>query len=113
MRSDARLTTGAAGNTAIVTDLLVLPPVPAQVNVMVTVLANPLKTSLPDVVLVPLQPSEAVQLVALVLLQVSVDDPLIATELGLAARVTVGIAAITATLTDWLALPPAPVQVSV
>ena len=46
--------------------------------------------ALPEVALVPLHPPEAVQLVAFVELQVSVGVPLVATEVGLADRVTVG-----------------------
>ena len=34
------------------------------------------------------------------------------TELGLAARLTIGAAALTETVADWVAVPPAPVQLS-
>ena len=46
---------------------------------------------LPEVALVPLQAPEAVQEVALVELQVSVELPLEATEVGEADRETVGV----------------------
>jgi hypothetical protein len=66
---------------------------------------------LPDVALVPDQSPEAVQEVALVEDQFSVDAPPLATEVGLAVSDTVGtVDAVTVTLADTLALPPAPVQ---
>ena len=68
---------------------------------------------LPLVALAPLQPPEAVQVVASVELHVNVDDPPLLTLVGLAVRVTVGAGAVTDTLTDLLALPPVPVQLSV
>jgi hypothetical protein len=64
---------------------------------------------------VPLQPPEAVQDVALVELQVSVDDPPLAMVGGLAIRVAVGtgLAGVTVTVAPVAALvPPEPVQVS-
>ena len=72
------------------------------------VLALPLVGSLPD------QPPEALQLVALVDDQLSVDAPPLLTLEGLAVRLTVGFGggAETLTVTDWVALPPDPLQVS-
>ena len=62
----------------------------------------------------PLQPPLAVQLVALVLLQVSVELPFTAIVVGLADRLTVGVpAGLTVTIELAAALPPVPVQVSV
>jgi hypothetical protein len=91
-----------------------LPPEPLQerVNVVVAlsapVLALPLVGSLPD------HPPEAVQLLALVEDQLSIADPPLLTVVGLALRLTVGLTgAETLTVTDWLALPPGPLQVSV
>jgi len=69
----------------------------------------------PEVALVPDQAPEAVQLVALVEDQVSVElDPLWI-ELGLAEIETVGagVAAVTVTAAEALVLPPDPVQLSV
>jgi len=63
--------------------------------------------------LLPLQPPEAVQLVASVELQVRVEAPHLLMLVGLAVSVTVGAGAVTATLTVLLAVPPAPVQLSV
>ena len=70
--------------------------------------------ALPLIVLIPAQPPEAVQLVALVEDQLSVEAEPLVTVAGFALRVTVGLAgADTLTVTDRLALPPEPVQVSV
>ena len=72
------------------------------------VLALPLVGSFPD------QPPEAVQLLALLDDQLSIADPPLLTVVGLALRLTVGLTgAETLTVTDWLALPLGPLQVSV
>jgi hypothetical protein len=61
----------------------------------------------------PLQPPLAVQLVAFVEDQLSVVDPPLVTVVGVAVSVTAGAAGcVTVTLTDCVADPPAPVQVS-
>ena len=70
------------------------------------VLALPLVGSLPD------HPPEAVQLLAFFEDQLSVAEPPLLTLPGLAFRLTVG-GAETFTVTDWFALPPGPVQLSV
>ena len=69
----------------------------------------PLSAVLPD------HEPEAVQLVAFVVLQVSVELLPLVTEVGFAVRETVGGcgAAVTLTVTLFDALPPAPVQLSV
>ena len=66
----------------------------------------------PLAALVPLQAPEAVHEVALVEDQVKVDPLPLATLVGFALIETVGggVAA-TVTVADWLAVPPAPVQV--
>jgi len=66
----------------------------------------------PAVALVPDQPPEAVQAVARVDDQLSVAALPLATVLGLAFKLTVGAGAVTDTVTDCVAEPPAPVQVS-
>ena len=66
----------------------------------------------PLVALAPLQPPVAAQEVALVDDHVSVEAAPLATVLGLADRVTAGAAWVTDTVTDCVALPPPPVQVS-
>jgi hypothetical protein len=78
----------------------------------VEVAANAPVLAVPLVVRLPLHAPLAVQLVAFVEVQVSVDDAPLATVVGLALRVTTGAGA-TVTVADWLVLPPAPVQVSV
>ena len=67
---------------------------------------EPLKPLLPD------QAPEAVQAVAWVDDQVSVELAPRATVLGLALRLTVGAGGVTDTVTDCDALPPVPLQVS-
>jgi hypothetical protein len=68
----------------------------------------------PLVDLVPDHAPEAVQEVALVADQVSVEALPLATVLGLAAKVTTGAGEVTETVTDCTALPPsALLQVSV
>ena len=91
-----------------------LPPVPVQVSrklrlaVRLPVLCEPLSA------LAPLQPCEAVQLVALVELQVSVEAVPDGTAVGFAVSDTVGAGeAVTATVALTARLPPVPVQVSV
>src|SRR6185437_2828654 len=62
----------------------------------------------------PDQPPEAVQAVALLALQVKVEALPLATELGLADRLTVGagVDPVTETVADCVALPSGPLQVS-
>ena len=63
--------------------------------------------------LVPDHDPEAMQAVALVADQVSVELLPLATVLGLAERLMVGTGCVTETVADCAALPPVPVQVSV
>ena len=69
---------------------------------------------MPLAAFVPLQPPEAVQDVALVEVQVSVDDPPLAMVVGLATRVAVGTGlVVTVTVAGAAGLvPPAPAQVN-
>ena len=67
----------------------------------------------PESDLLPDQEPEAVQAVVFVELQVRVDDPPEDIEEGLAERLTVGGGTNTLTVTDLLALPPAPIHVRV
>ena len=60
--------------------------------------------------LAPDQAPDATQEVALVADQVSTELLPLATVLGAADKVTVGAAVVTETVTDWVALPPLPVQ---
>jgi hypothetical protein len=61
---------------------------------------------------VPVQAPEAVHAVALVEDQVKVELPPLATLLGLALSETLGAVALTVMVADWVALPPAPLQVT-
>ena len=65
----------------------------------------------PEVALAPDQTPVAVQEVALVEDQVSIEDAPYATVVGVAASDTVGTGGNTGTVTVALASPPAPVQV--
>jgi hypothetical protein len=62
----------------------------------------------------PVQPPEAVHAVALVVVQLSVDESPLVTVVGVASNDTVGGIgpAATVTVTVCIAVPPAPVQVS-
>ena len=66
--------------------------------------------------MLPVHPPEAVQLAALVTVQLSVVPPPLATVDGVALTITEGsggaTGGTTVTLTDCVAVPPAPVQVS-
>ena len=83
-----------AGLTVMVTDLLTLPPLPvhARVYVLVPVLVSAPVLWEPPVDFVPLQEPEAVQAVALVVLQVSVLLLPTVMVVGLAVKVRVGAA---------------------
>ena len=100
-----------------VADALALPPAPLQLTVKAAVALNAPVEAEPAMARAPLQPPEAVQAVAFVEDQVNVDAAPPATLVGLAVSVTVGAGggetAATVTVVDALALPPAPVQVSV
>jgi hypothetical protein len=91
---------------------LAFPPVPVQVSVNVVVALKAPVDTLPLVALVPFQPPDAAQLVALVELQTSVEEPPLGMVAGVAVNVTVG-AGTTVTITVSLALPPVPVHVRV
>jgi hypothetical protein len=82
-----------------------------QERTKVLVLVTAPDDSLPEVALAPDQPLEAVQDVALVEDQVSVDDPPLETDVGFAVRDTVGAGGDTVTVADALCAPLAPVQV--
>jgi hypothetical protein len=104
--------TVGAGITVTVADWAALPPSPVQVSVKSVVAVSVPVDWLPLVAFAPLQPSDAVQAVALVELQVNSDDVPVPMVAGVAVSVTVGTG-ITVTVADWTALPPSPAQVSV
>lgn len=90
-----------------------MPPEPEQVRVKVVPAVSAPLDCVPMVALVPVQPPEAVQLVALIELHASVEDCPLFTLAGFAVNETVGAGGVTTTGTVWLAEPPAPEQVSV
>ena len=83
---------------------------PPQLSVKVLVTVSGPDVSLPEVGLLPVQAPEAVQEVAFVEDQVSVEDPPLATDIGFATSDTVGPGGVTVTVADALAVPPSPVQ---
>ena len=103
---------GPVAATVTVADALALPPAPVQLRVKLALAVSKPVDWLPEVALVPDQSPEAVQVVALVDDQISVEAVPLVTDVGFAASDTVGTCdAFTVTLADPLALPPAPVQV--
>jgi hypothetical protein len=110
-----RDTVGTAGVTVTVAEALPVPPAPVQASPNVLVLVNTPLDWLPEVVLVPVHAPEASQEVASVEDQVSVEDPPLAIDVGLAANDTVGTGAggaPTVTVVEVLAVPPSPVHAS-
>jgi hypothetical protein len=105
----------AVGMVPIVTVAVagaLVPPVPVQVSVYAVLVVNAPVFTAPLADFVPLQPPEAVQDVALVELQVSVEDPPLAIVVGLDLSVTVGAGAIVTVADVALLVPPAPLQVN-
>ncbi len=93
-----------------VANALAIPPDPVQARANVLVLVNAPVDWLPEVALAPNQAPEAVQEVASVVDQVSVDDPPLVMDVGFAASDTVGTGGNTVTVADALAVPPDPMQ---
>ncbi len=110
-----KVTVGTGGAvTVTVADAEALPPLPVHSNVYVLVAVSPPVDAVPLVALVPDQVPEAAQLVAFVLLQVSVEPLPLVIDVGLAVKVTVGAeGTVTATVADAEALPPLPVHSNV
>jgi hypothetical protein len=106
-------TLGAGADTVTVADCEADPPLPEQASVNFVVAVRSEMLVEPAVDSVPLQPPDAEQDVALVDDQLNVDDAPLLTVLGFAAKVTDGAGVVTDTVTDWVALPPLPVQSSV
>jgi hypothetical protein len=100
--------------TATVTELEPVPPAPVQLNMNVLPVVSALVESEPEVASAPDHAPLAVQLVALVDDQVRVLEPPLVTLVGLALIVTVGAGgAVTVTVADCVAVPPAPEQLRV
>lgn len=106
-------TVGAVTVTDTVAEFDAVPPAPVQARMNCVVALNATVVWLPLVASVPVHPPEAVQDVALVADHVNVEVLPLLTVLGLAAIVTTGAGVVTETVADCVALPPAPVQVSV
>jgi hypothetical protein len=87
-----------------------LPPAPVQVRPNVELAVRAPLDWAPLMALLPDQAPLAVHAVAFAADHVRVVVPLLNTELGLAARLTVGAGDFTDTVADCAALPPAPVQ---
>ena len=108
-----KLTVGAAALMETVTDWVAVPPGPEQATVKVELAermpvdCDPVRAFAPD------QPPEAEHDVALEEVQVSVELVPLAMVVGVAEMRTEGGVALTDTVADWAAVPPAPVQVKV
>jgi hypothetical protein len=89
-----------------------VPPAPVQESVYFVVAVRAEVVIDPLTGRDPLQPPDAVQEVALVADQVSVEVAPLLTVLGLAARVTAGAVWVTETDADLVAVPPVPVQLN-
>jgi hypothetical protein len=109
-----RVTAGAGVVTDTVADCTALPPLPVQLRVYVELAARAPVVCEPLTGLAPDHDPEAVQAVALVADQISVELLPLATVLGLAAKPMVGTGCVTETVADCVALlPPVPVQARV
>lgn len=108
---------GIGAATSIDTDEAAVPPCPEQVNVNVVSAFKGPTTWLPDVAWVPLQPPDAVQLVAFVDDHVSVALSPESTALALDVRLTlgesIGSVPLTDTSTEATVTPPNPEQLNV
>jgi hypothetical protein len=98
--------------TVTVFESLAVPPVPVQLSVNVVVAESALLVAVPLVAFEPDQPPDAVHDVAFVLVHDSCVVAPLDTLAGDTLRLTVG-APVTVTVFESLAVPPAPVQVSV
>ena len=85
-----RVTVGAAPCTATVTLPCPDPPGPVQVSAKFVVVVSAPVDWVPLVAFVPAQPSDAVQVVALTEVHVSIDEAPFATMVGFASSVTTG-----------------------
>jgi len=84
------VTTGANSETVTVTDCVAEPPDPVQVSWYSVVLVSAPVDQVPLVAIVPRQPPEALQAVALAEFQLKADAPPLAMVVGDADNVTVG-----------------------
>jgi hypothetical protein len=103
------VTTGANSETVTVTDCVAEPPDPVQVSSYSVVLVSAPVDQVPLVAIVPRQPPEAVQAVALAEFQLKVDMAPLAMVVGDADNVTVGAGEVTTTSALRLAKVTVPV----
>ena len=110
-----RLTMGADGSTTVtLTESFTLPLAPVQDRLKLLSVIKPVIVCEPDVALLPNQSPEAVQSVVLVLLQLSVVEPLVTIVVGFADRETVETDGPTTINTVYiLGAPPFPPRVTV
>lgn len=110
-----KVTVGASGGASTVTVTVRAVPTPPaeQVSVkFVSAVRGPVP-AVPASGLLPLQPPEAVQVLALPAVQLRVELAPVATLVGFAVNVSVGGGGVTVTVVVWLAVTPAPVQFKV
>jgi hypothetical protein len=103
---------GVVADTDTVADCDAEPPAPVQVRVYFVVAVKADVVFEPLIGSDPLHPPEALQDVALVEDQVSVDVAPFLTVLGFVVSVTAGGDCVTETVADCVALPPAPLHIS-
>lgn len=114
--AEERVTVGGGGDAATVTLVVAMldPPGPAHVSVKLVVAVSAPVKKLPLLLCAPLHPPEAVQEVALVVVQLKVAVPPTTTVDGVGERLMVGGAdASTVTMVEATVEPPGPVQLSV
>ena len=99
--------------TDTVADCAALPPGPVQLSVYVALAVSAPVDWVPFTALAPDQAPEAVQEVALVVVQFNVALLPLVMALGPTLTLTVGAAALMETVAVWVAVPPVPEQLSV
>lgn len=108
----ASVTVAAGMMVTVAVAALLPPPAPEQTSEYAAAALRDAVFWLPLAGLAPLQAPEAVQDVALVELQVSVEAPPLTTAVGFAASATVAAGVTVTTAVTTLLAPPAPVQVN-
>jgi hypothetical protein len=103
---------GVPGTVTVAVATLLVPPTPVQINEYELVAVRAPVLCVPLVVFAPLQPPEAVHALALVEVHVSVEALPLATDVGLAIRMTVGAGTTVTVALAILLAPPAPVQIN-
>jgi hypothetical protein len=102
---------GLPGTVTVALTTLLVPPAPVQVSEYDVVAETGPMLCVPLVVLVPLQPPEAVHEVAFTEFHVNVELPPFAIDAGFAVKVTVAAGTTVTIAVAALLAPPAPVQV--